>query len=372
MDIGDKIFKKGEELTHKALEAVDKHTDKVQPGHSTKVASQDGSTGEVISHNAWMADIPDEMLVTALSIPGTHDSGCIDGPMGFAQTQNLDIPEQLNAGIRFLDIRLAHYQDDLLVHHDVVYMGKRYKDVLEICADFLERHSSETILMSVKDEDRFDEPLGDLAPSEVLTRLSMGEQKSRDNTRSFEEEFEDQSWEQVGTAPLFYNFPPSSPGVRSAGNAPAFTPETTLGDVRGKIVLLRRFQGDRDIGFDVTYWLDNATTRSSEDENGNFRVTVPPIYDIEDHYNDPDDKYSLVVTHIEKSRSGNLHDLYITFSSAVNLQASGYAVTINPRLNDYLAASSEGRVGIVVMDYFEEPRELVSNVIKMNSISKIG
>jgi hypothetical protein len=145
-----------------------------------------------------------------------------------------------------------------------------------------------------------------------------------------------------------------------------------LGDVRGKIVLLRRFQGHQGIGFDVTYWLDNATTRSSEDEHGNPRRTVPPIYDIEDHYNDPDDKYGLVVTHIEKARSGNLQDLYITFSSAVTLQASGYAETINPRLNDYLAESSEGRVGIVVMDYFEAPRELVSNVIKMNSRSKIG
>src|ERR687893_2176345 len=185
MDIGDKIFKKGEELTHKALEAVDKHTDKVQPGHSTKVASQDGSTGEVISHNAWMADIPDEMLVTALSIPGTHDSGCIDGPMGFAQTQNLDIPEQLNAGIRFLDIRLAHHQDDLLVHHDVIYMGKRYKDVLEICADFLARHPTETILMSVREEDRADSSPGEFAPSEVLGRLTREESENRDNTRSF-------------------------------------------------------------------------------------------------------------------------------------------------------------------------------------------
>ena len=39
---------------------------------------------------------------------------------------------------------------------------------------------------------------------------------------------------------------------------------------------------------------------------------------------------------------------------------------INPRLNDYLAESPPGRIGIIVMDYFEEPRELVSNVIKAN------
>ncbi|MDQ5856226.1 MAG: hypothetical protein M3302_07945, partial [Actinomycetota bacterium] len=59
-------------------------------------------------------------------------------------------------------------------------------------------------------------------------------------------------------------------------------------------------------------------------------------------------------------------------SSAVALRADGYSQKINPRLNDYLAASPEGRIGIVVMDYFEEPRELASNVIKMNSRSKTG
>jgi 1-phosphatidylinositol phosphodiesterase len=313
-----------------------------------------------------MGDIPDNVLVTALSIPGTHDSGCIDGPMGLAKTQNLDLAEQLDSGIRFLDIRLAHYQDDLFVHHDVIYMGKTYKDVLKICVDFLVRHPSETILMSVEEEDRFDGSLGDFAPSEVPSRLLRGEPESWENTRSFDDEFEDQTWQQVGTAPPFYNYVSPSRGDSSVTTAPAFTSATTLGDVRGKIVLLRRFESDRDMGFDVTYWLDNTTTRSSEDEHGNPRNMMPPVYAVEDHYSDPDDKYELVVKHVEKAKRGDPEDLYITFSSAVTLQASGYSETINPRLNDYLAGSPPGRVGIIVMDYFEEPRELVSNVIKMN------
>lgn len=120
------------------------------------------------------------------------------------------------------------------------------------------------------------------------------------------------------------------------------------------------------MGFDVTYWLDNTTTRSDEDESGNPRETVPPVYAVEDHYSDPDDKYDLIVTHIEKARNGDLEDLYITFSSAVTLQARSYAETINPRLSEHLAASPQGRLGIVAMDYFEGPRELVSNVIKTN------
>jgi hypothetical protein len=99
-----------------------------------------------------------------------------------------------------------------------------------------------------------------------------------------------------------------------------------------------------------------------------FRNSESPTYHVHDRYRGlaDEDKYELVVAHIEEAKHGDPKDLYITFSSAVNLRAHGYAETINPRLNDYLAKSPKGRVGIIAMDYFEEPRELVSNVIKMN------
>lgn len=55
---------------------------------------------EFIPHNSWMRDIPDDTPVATLNIPGTHDSCSTDGPFGFAKTQNLDLADQLNAGIR--------------------------------------------------------------------------------------------------------------------------------------------------------------------------------------------------------------------------------------------------------------------------------
>jgi len=78
------------------------------------------------------------------------------------------------------------------------------------------------------------------------------------------------------------------------------------------------------------------------------------------------DKYDFIMEHIEEARRRDPRDLYITFSSAVTLKAIRYAKVINPRLSNCLAESPSGRVGIIVMDYFEEPRELVSNVIRMN------
>lgn len=314
---------------------------------------------EFISHTSWMRDIPDGAPVMTLSIPGTHNSCCIDGPLGLAKAQDLDLPDQLNAGIRFLDIRLAHYHDNLFVHHDVVHMGKSYADVLTICSDFLRRHPSETILMSVEYESRFDSALGKFAPSQLFRKLSVGDSENwGENTRSFEDTFKSRTWEHIGNVPLFYNFTAAPCGSNSVATSPALTSETGLGELRGKIVLLRRFEGSDDVGLDLTYWPDNQR----------FRSAAPPFYDVEDRYQNPgeDDKFDFVVAHIEEAMSGDPEDLYITFSSAVDLTARGYAEAINPRLNDYLAGSSQGRVGIIVMDHFEEPRELVSNVIKKN------
>jgi 1-phosphatidylinositol phosphodiesterase len=320
-----------------------------------------GTMDEILSHSSWMRDIPDDTALTMLSIPGTHNSASVDGPLGLAKTQNRGLADQLAAGIRFFDIRLAHSQDKLCVHHDVVCMEKSYAEVLTTCSDFLSEQPSETILLSVSNEDRMDSALGKFAPSRVLCKLSSigNNAPSGENTRSFEDTFRAITWEHHKDAPLFYNFTAAPPGSDSRPPHPAYTSDTTLGDVRGKIVLLRRFDGGQDIGFDATYW----------PENERFRNAAAPFYDVEDRYQSPgeDDKFDFVVAHLEDARRGDPGDLYITFSSAVALTAQGYAEAINPRLNAYLAGLPQGRVGIVVMDYFDQPRELVTNVIKTNT-----
>jgi hypothetical protein len=142
---------------------------------------------EFIPHASWMRDIPEDTPVTALSIPGTHNSASIGGLFGFAQTQNLDLATQLDRGIRFLDIRLAQCQSDLHVHHDMKCMGKDYTDILTVCRNFLDKHPSETILMSIKDESDVDSNSDKLAPSQVLRKWSGGDVVNRNNIPSFEE-----------------------------------------------------------------------------------------------------------------------------------------------------------------------------------------
>jgi 1-phosphatidylinositol phosphodiesterase len=305
-----------------------------------------------------MGEISDDTRVTALSIPGTHDSCSIDGPLGFAKTQNLDLTDQLNAGIRFLDIRLAHYQDNLFAHHNAVHMEKSYADILGICSNFLKTYPTEAILMSVKEEGRFDSVLGRFAPSEAFGKFRRDPENWVIRSDSFEEAFKARTWQHVDDPSLFYNFPAPAPDVDSVADNRVLTPETTLGEIRGKIVLLRRFEATQDVGSDFTNW----------PKNQHFRSVATLTYDVEDCYLNPgeDNKYDCIVAHMDEARRGDRGDLYITFASAVGMTANRYSKTINEYLNVYLSGLTKERIGIVILDYFEQPRKLVSNVIKMN------
>jgi 1-phosphatidylinositol phosphodiesterase len=198
-------------------------------------ANQRGAVDERTSHRSWMRDIPDHARATTLNTAGTHGSCATGGPLGFGKTQNLDLPDQLNAGIRFLDIRLAHYQDNLFVHHDVVHMKKTYTNVLKICISFLKHNPSETILMSVKNEGRFDSVLGRFAPSELLGRSSGDPTNWTIRSSSFEHAFQARTWEHLEDAPLFYHLSVPPPGGGPVEKI-ALTSETTLEEVRGKII----------------------------------------------------------------------------------------------------------------------------------------
>jgi phosphatidylinositol-specific phospholipase C-like protein len=207
---------------------------------------------ELIPHTSWMRGIPDDAPLATLNIPGTHNSCSVDGPLGFAKTQDRDLSDQLNAGIRFFDIRLAHYQDNLCVHHDVVCMQRSYGDVLTILSDFLGQYPSETIVPSISNEDRFDSALGKFAPSQALCKLSpMGSKNnSGENTRSFEATLKARTSETIGDAPLFYNFGHTSP---------ALTPETRLANSAEKSSCC----ADSKPAKTSTYWPEGQRFRSA-------------------------------------------------------------------------------------------------------------
>ena len=114
------------------------------------------------SHPDWMAAIPDQTGIGALSIPGTHDTLAIHGglaPWAYeAQEDHGDsaatLDAQLDAGIRAIDIRVRVVNNGtaFAIHHTDVYQNANFDDVLTHASSFLAAHPTETILMNLHGE----------------------------------------------------------------------------------------------------------------------------------------------------------------------------------------------------------------------------
>ncbi|QWH75487.1 phosphatidylinositol-specific phospholipase C domain-containing protein (plasmid) [Bacillus mycoides] len=156
----------------------------------------------------WMSSLNDSLRISELSIPGTHGSMALFSPLNlisdYVINQTANLTTQLNAGIRYIDIRCRHANNLFPIHHGRAFQHAWFdSDVLRPIRTFLLNNPRETILMRVQQEYT---PQG--------------------NTRSFEDTFaayhsdyEDIFWHPTGS------------------NNP------TLGETRGRIVLLQQFGG---------------------------------------------------------------------------------------------------------------------------------
>lgn len=248
-----------------------------------------------------MAGFADSTPLSAISIPGTHNSGALHEPIrSSAACQDLAIPEQLAAGVRFLDIRCRHVKDDFAIHHGVVFQNLMFADVLRDVLAFLDRHPTETVLLSIQQN----------AGAEA-------------NTRPF-----------PATVDAFIA---KNPGRWLTGSA-----IPRLGDARGKIVLFRRYR-DSDRGIDATVWADPRAPHLRVQDD--FRVA------------DNDAKWRAIVTMFDQAQKGPAGTLFLNFTSGYRSNLLGLpdirivSDFINPRLADWLKKNPARRRGVVVMDF---------------------
>ncbi|MFJ7208791.1 phosphatidylinositol-specific phospholipase C [Streptomyces sp. NPDC098789] len=178
----------------------------------------------------WMGKLPGSTPLIRLTIPGTHDSWCTDPANGtkWAQTQNWGVPEQLERGIRFLDIRLNGLQgapNEFGLYHGSAYQGHRFQDVLEACRNHFKKYPGETVIMRVKNENSGGQALSD-------------------------EEFRRR-----------FNYYLDTMGYRSlVWTAPSWP---TLGQVRSKIVIAADFAND----WGILSWDSNKAFNIQDDWN---------------------------------------------------------------------------------------------------------
>jgi hypothetical protein len=116
----------------------------------------------------WMGSfgIPNDTPVTTMWIPATHDTmalygdlntkvGQISDPFNYAKTQDLSLTEQLDAGIRALDIRVKYQActaQELRIFHGEFYQKTNWIEVLQKLEDWITCHPTEFVLVFVKDE----------------------------------------------------------------------------------------------------------------------------------------------------------------------------------------------------------------------------
>ena len=110
----------------------------------------------------WMARLDDGLPLGRIQIPGTHDSATQYVQLAFfSRCQALSVREQLEAGFRYLDIRLGDAGQALQLMHGFTQcktgFGKEGEPlfldaVLAQCYGFLDEHPGETLLFAVKQE----------------------------------------------------------------------------------------------------------------------------------------------------------------------------------------------------------------------------
>ena len=101
----------------------------------------------------WMKHIPGSTYVCHMSIPGTHDTATGEGfTLGAiyaasAQTQNKSIQEQIEGGIRAIDLRPAMHSGHLTCCHGIAVTKKSLESAIDDLKTFLEKHPTEFILI---------------------------------------------------------------------------------------------------------------------------------------------------------------------------------------------------------------------------------
>ena len=330
----------------------------------TKAAEKAIDVWEGVSSADWMSNLEDDLKISQINLPGTHDSGTKNVSFSTsAQCQDTSITDQLNDGVRFLDIRLGKKTsgsifkptDDgtlKVVHGE---LADCYEDsgnkttlmldkVLQECYSFLEEHSTETIVMSMKLDD-----------------------KSFSNDKDFADRIYDKYiTDDVKSKWFLQNGNPS------------------LGDARGKIVLVRRYYNNPD-GGDWggngirIFWSDkvqNATSYSDPPWAGPISVTggATSFY-VQDQYNySVNDKWKAVQQGLNSPPNKNdvRNQFFLNFTStAGDNNPKSSANTINANFLSYNNGSLEyGKsYGWIIMDFATE--QLARHVYKTNKSPKL-
>ncbi|KAK3394619.1 PLC-like phosphodiesterase [Podospora didyma] len=303
--------------------------------------------------SSWMSELFPALPLSALSIPGTHNSPTRFVALPSVRCQAVSVGAQLDNGVRFLDVRVscpsssnsewaaAGGAPDLALVHSAFPISlsgtKYFHDLLTEVYAFLADHPSETVLVSIKREG---------------TGRGTDQQLSKHLASRY-----------CVPAERWWTEP----------RIP------TLGEARGRMVLVRRFHVDESLagkgfGIDGSVWPDNCADGTC----GSGMIRIQDYYDL-GQAEEIAKKITFAQSGLEKAAQpdstaaeaspGVPAPLYINFLSASNFfNASCWpekiAAKLNPAIIEYLCMGhgapgkgpgqltiGDAATGIVVTDW---------------------
>ena len=294
-----------------------------------------------VSADDWMDRIENNVYLHQLSIPGSHDTATGHGFNGlgsifgssYAQTQDLTIEAQWNSGIRAFDLRPAYSDGELVIYHGIMETKLSMQQALTTICQLLNAH-----------------------PTEVAIVVMRHESDADDGTDEWKQPMLD-----------LLNNPDIRPYLAD------YAPNMTLGNARGKLLLLSRDQYDtKPIGAFLTKWshdtaLSNQKCTAAMKGAGTQTTTTFYVQDFYDCSANgaKQKKTSAITTLLDYSTTyaGQGHIWFINHLSGYSLTESffgsevslsdGYrdnAATQHQAVIDYLSTHN-GPMGLMMMDY---------------------
>ncbi|MGI2028859.1 phosphatidylinositol-specific phospholipase C domain-containing protein [Endozoicomonas acroporae] len=122
-------------------------------GHAHYDEAYYHGSSAVADNSGWMAAVDGSKLLSQLSVVGTHNSMSLYGG-DIAQTQSMSLIDQLNSGVRALDIRVKYDDGNMAIYHGIffqyAYLGN---NVFSVVSNFLAQNPTETIIMHIQQEE---------------------------------------------------------------------------------------------------------------------------------------------------------------------------------------------------------------------------
>ena len=280
----------------------------------------------MVDYKTWLSEIDDNKKISQLSIPGTHNSAACHTALPSVQCQGASVTEQLEHGVRFLDIRvgklfLGNDVKDLQVIHGKfpvkIPFPLKLTDTLNEVYKFLKHNSSETVIVSIK-------------------------QEGSDDWDNANDEFGKLIWDK-------YVNPNKDKWYLN-------TDIPRVGDARGKAILFRRF-GVQDenlknqFGFSASFWTYNTT----DDDRGQF--VVQDFCEVNSAADLPKkiDYVKNLAKRAQDYTSNNDDKLFLNFTSGANFfDKQCWPEPISKAMIEGNIESTFQRgVGVIVLDYAE-------------------